>query len=311
MDDALFAKREKQKKEPPMKKIKIALIGANGQLGFDINRAFKKDSHFEIIPLLHQDIEVTKHQQARQVLTKIKPDVVINTAAYHKTDEVEDNPEKAFLVNSIAQKNLAELAEENKWTLVFFSTDYVFGSEEKRNKPYLEEDIPGPINVYGVSKLAGEYFSRYLCSKHFIIRLSGLFGVAGPSGKGENFVELMIRLGKEKKEVSVVDDQVLAPTYTKNVAENLKELLQTDHYGLYHMTSEGQCSWWRFASEIFKLLSLKVKCHKVDSDFFKTRSKRPSYSVLENAQLKKIRLNKMRDWQENLKLYLKEKKHLA
>jgi len=243
-------------------------------------------------------------------LEKINPDIVINTAAYHKVDEVEDNPEKAFLVNSVAQKNLAEICETNKWTLVFISTDYVFGLDKERNASYIETDTPGPINVYGVSKLAGEYFTRYICKKHFVIRVCGLFGVAGSSGKGGNFVELMIKLGKEKGKVNVVNDQILTPTYTKNIAENLQELLKTENFGLYHMTSEGQCSWWEFTSEIFKQLKMKAKCNPVASSFFKTRAKRPAFSVLENYNLKKIGLNKMRSWKENLKLYLKEKGYL-
>jgi dTDP-4-dehydrorhamnose reductase len=288
---------------------KIALIGASGQLSTDILKVFDK-KYFSISPLSHQDIEITDIENTKKVLEKINPDIVINTAAYHKVDEVEDNPEKAFLVNSVAEKNLAELCEKNKWTLVFISTDYVFGLDKKRKNPYVETNSPGPINVYGVSKLAGEYFTRYICQRHFVIRVCGLFGVAGSSGKGGNFVELMIKLGKEKGEVNVVNDQILTPTYTKNIAENLQELLKTENFGLYHMTSEGQCSWWEFASEIFKQLKMKVKCNPVSSSFFKTRAKRPAFSVLENNNLKKINLNKMRDWKQNLYLYLKEKNYI-
>lgn len=288
---------------------KIALIGANGQLSTDIINVFDK-KYFFISPLSHKDIEITNIEDTKKVLEKINPDIVINTAAYHKVDEVEDNPEKAFLVNSVAQKNLAEICETNKWTLVFISTDYVFGLDKERNASYIETDTPGPINVYGVSKLAGEYFTRYICKKHFVIRVCGLFGVAGSSGKGGNFVELMIKLGKEKGKVNVVNDQILTPTYTKNIAENLQELLKTENFGLYHMTSEGQCSWWEFTSEIFKQLKMKAKCNPVASSFFKTRAKRPAFSVLENYNLKKIGLNKMRSWKENLKLYLKEKGYL-
>lgn len=287
---------------------KIALIGANGQLGSDIKEILSKD--FEILPLTHQDIEITNIDNVNNVLEKISPNIVINTSAYHKVDEVEDNPEKAFLVNSIAQKNLAELCNKKNWTLVFISTDYVFGQDELRKKPYRETDTPGPINVYGVSKLAGEYFTQYICKKNFIVRVCGLYGKAGSSGKGGNFVELMIKLGKEKGEVNVVDDQVLTPTYTKNIAENLNELLKTDYYGLYHMTSEGQCSWWQFASEIFKLLKMKVRCNPVSSSHFPTRAKRPKYSVLKKENLSKINLNKMNNWKINLKMYLKEKGYL-
>lgn len=289
---------------------KVALIGANGQLGTDIRKVFSSDNFFKIVPLTRSEIDVVNKDNLKSVLEKINPDIIINTAAYHRVDEVEDNPEKAFLVNATAEKNLAELCQNNKWGLVFISTDYVFGLDKKRKEPYIETDAPGPINLYGVSKLAGEYLTRFICQKHFVIRLCGLFGVVGSLGKGGNFVETMIRLGKGKGEVKVVNDQILTPTYTKNIAENLKELLKSDYYGLYHMTSEGQCSWWEFTQEIFKLLKMKVKCNPVTSDVFKTRAKRPAYSVLENYNLKKLGLNKMRDWKENLKFYLKEKGYL-
>lgn len=289
---------------------RVALIGANGQLGTDIVKVFGQDKYFNLTPLTRVDIEITDIKNTKQVLQRIKPDIVINTAAYHRVDEMEDYPERAFKINATAQKNLVQLCQENGWAVVFISTDYVFGADKKRQKPYVEEDTPGPLNVYGVSKLAGEYFTRYFCPRHFIIRTSGLHGMAGSSGKGGNFVETMIRLGKEKGEVSVVDDQVLTPSYSKNMAENMLELLKTEHFGLYHMTAEGECSWWQFASEIFKTLKMDVVCNKVDSSFFKTRATRSPYSVLENAALKKLGLNKMRNWQENLKLYLEEKKYL-
>lgn len=288
---------------------KVALIGANGQLATDIKKVFDKE-YYSIIPLTHKDIEIKDINNTKKVLEEIKPDIVINTATYHKVDEVEDNAETAFLINSVSQKNLAELSYKNNWTVVYISTDYVFGLDEKRKKPYFETDPTGPINVYGVSKVAGEFFTQYIAKKHFIIRVSGLFGVAGSSGKGGNFVELMIKLGKERGEVKVVNDQVLTPTYTKNIAENLNLLLKTDYYGLYHMTSEGECSWWEFAKEIFNQLKMKINCQPVDSNHFPTRAKRPKYSVLAKTNLKKINLNKMNYWKTNLKLYLKEKGYL-
>lgn len=288
---------------------KIVLIGSNGQLGHDILEVFS-NSDFEVIPLVHEDIEITDKKKVFDVLENLKPEIVINTAAYHKVDEIEDNPEKAFLVNSIANKNLAEVCNKNNWTLVFISTDYVFGLDNQRNVPYQENDEVGPVNLYGVSKLSGENVIRYITDKYFILRVCGLYGVAGSSGKGGNFVELMVRLGKEKGEVNVVNDQILTPTYTRNIAENLLELLKTNHYGLYHMTSEGKCSWWEFASEIFKQMNMSVTCNKVNSQFFKTKALRPTYSVLENHNLNKIGLNNMRDWKKNLSLYLKEKNYI-
>jgi len=289
---------------------KIALIGANGQLGTDIIKLFSSDSFYQVVPLTTKEIDITNKELMTKVLEKISPDLVVNTAAYHRVDDIEDNPEKAFSVNVIAEKNLSELCRQNNWEIAFFSTDYVFGLDSKRKVPYREIDSPGPISTYGVSKLAGEYVTQFITPKHFVLRMCGLFGVVGSLGKGGNFVEMMVKLGKEKGEVKVVNDQVLTPTYTKNVAENLLVLFKTKHYGLYHMTAEGSCSWWEFANEIFRLLKLKVNCIPVSSAEFKTRAKRPAYSVLENYKLKLLELNKMIDWKKNLRLYLEEKGYL-
>ena len=219
---------------------------------------------------------------------------------------MEDNPQKAFLVNSIATLNLARYCNENNCTFVFISTDYVFGRDKTRSTPYSEKDNPGPINVYGVSKLAGEYFVQNSCSKYFIIRTSGLFGAAGSSGKGENFVELMLKLAKERKEIKVVNDQVLSPTYTNNLAQTLKKLLKTENFGLFHAVSQGSCSWYEFAKKIFELTNIKAKLEPTTSKLMETRAKRPIYSVLENVNLNRINLN-LNDWEKNLRLYLKEK----
>ncbi len=289
---------------------KIALIGANGQLGTDIVKVFGQDTNFEIVSLTSKEIDITNVDLTKKVLEEIKPDTVINTAAFHRVDDIEDNPTPAFLVNVVAEKSLSELAAKNDWRLVYFSTDYVFGSDTKKNTPYIEEDRPWPTSTYGVSKLAGEMVTQLTLEKYFIIRPCGLYGVVGSAGKGGNFVETMVRLGREKGEVKVVSDQVCTPTYTKNLAENLLTLLKTEKYGLYHMTSEGSCSWYEFACYIFELLNMKVKCEPVSSNVFKTRAKRPNYSVLENGRLKKLGLNEMRDWRENLRLYLEEKKYI-
>ncbi len=290
---------------------KIALIGANGQLGSDIIKVFATDTSVQIVPLTSKEIDITDFNLTTKILEKIKPDMVLNTAAFHRVDEIEDNPAQAFSVNVIAQKNLSELCTKNNWEIVYFSTDYVFGGDTKRNTPLIEEDKPWPISTYGVSKLAGEFVTQFSSKKYFIIRTCGLFGVVGSVGKGGNFVETMIKLGKEKGEVKVISDQICTPTYTKNLAENLLELLKTNYYGLYHITAEGACSWHEFALEIFKQMKMEVKCIPVTSDVFKTRAKRPAYSVLENSALKKFRLNKMRNWKENLSLYLKEKTYLS
>lgn len=285
--------------------MKILIIGANGQLGTDLVMVLR---HHQVIALTHREIEVCDHQGTRKILEGYKPQVVINTSAYHRVDLCEDHIEEAFKVNTYAIRNLAEICRDLGNVLVHLSTDYVFGGEKK--SPYREEDLPNPLNVYGVSKLAGEYFVRQICQMYFIIRTSGLYGVAGASGKGGNFVELMIRLAQEGKPIKVVKDQILTPTYTKELAKKIAQLIETGEYGLYHVTNNGQCSWYEFTRVIFELVGLDPDLSATTSEEFGARAKRPHYSVLENANLRKLGLDDLSNWREALEQYLKEKGHL-
>jgi len=285
--------------------LKILIIGANGQLGTDLVTLLR---HHQVIALAHKEIEVCDYQGTRKILEGYKPQVVINTSAYHRVDLCEDHIEETFKVNTYAVRNLAETCRDLGSVLVHLSTDYVFGGEKKR--AYREEDLPNPLNVYGVSKLAGEYFVRQICQMYFIIRTSGLYGVAGASGKGGNFVELMIRLAKEGKSIKVVKDQILTPTYTKELAKKIAQLIETGEYGLYHVTNNGQCSWYEFARVIFELVGLHPDLSATTSEEFGARAKRPHYSVLENANLRKLGLDDLSNWREALEQYLKEKGHL-
>lgn len=228
---------------------KILLIGANGQLGSDLVKGLKN-----IIPITHKDLEICDIKQLRLVIEKYNPETIINTSAFHKVDLCEDEIEKSFQVNAYAVRDLALICKEKDILLLHFSTDYVF--DGRKNSPYIESDTPNPLNVYGVSKLSGEYFIRNISNRFLIIRTSGLYGSAGSSGKGSNFIETMLKLAKEKKPIRVVDDQVLTPTYTRDLAENIRELLKTREYGIFHITNNGQCSWFEFAKEIFKLADL-------------------------------------------------------
>jgi len=158
------------------------------------------------------------------------------------------------------------------------STDYVFGGDETRTTPYLETDAPAPINVYGVSKLAGEHLVRYLLERHFIFRVTGLYGVAGSSGKGGNFVELMLRLAREGKDIRVVDDQRLTPTYTVDLAQQIAAVIETEHYGLYHATSQGDCTWYEFAAEIFRQSGLGPNLGRAKTGDFGEKATRPAYT---------------------------------
>jgi len=287
---------------------KILIIGSDGQLGTDLTKAFK---NYELFCPGQEELDIASFDEVKKYINKIFPDLIINTAAFHQVDDCEKDFQRSFLINAFSIKNLAEICKENDIILVHISTDYVFGFDKERKTPYTEEDLPGPINIYGLSKLTGEYFIKYILEKYFIIRTAGLFGVAGCKAKGgKNFIDSMLKLAKEGKEIKVKADEIISPTYTKELAENIMYLIQTQNYGLYHITSHGECSWYEFANEIFKLTNIKVNCQPVLSNDFKTFAKRPQYSVLENKHLKEINLDKMSHWQESLKKYLKEKNYI-
>lgn len=284
--------------------MKAVVLGAGGQLAHDLQRAM---SAWELVPLRHADQDICDHEAVRRRLGEICPDVVVNTAAFHRVDDCEVEVEKAFQVNAFAVRSLAQTCADIDSTLVHVSTDYVFGGEKRT--PYTEVDLPRPLNVYGVSKLAGEHFVRSLCPRHLVIRSSGLYGVAGSSGKGGNFVETMIRMAKEGKPIRVVDDQVLAPTYTKDLAEEIVELLRTEEYGLYHVANGGECSWYEFATEIFGLVSLRPDLGRTTTQAYRARARRPAYSVLASGNRRHP--EGVRPWREALLAYLTDMQHVS
>jgi dTDP-4-dehydrorhamnose reductase len=285
--------------------LKIALIGSDGQLGTDVIKYFK-DKGADITGLTISEIDVCDKNICSDVLFGIKPNLIINTAAFHQVDVCEDEAARAFEVNVGGLKNLAEIALSIDAALMHFSTDFVFGGYSK-SVPFTEDDCPAPVSVYGISKLAGEYVLRYMMKKYYLLRVCGLYGHAGSLGKGYNFVEIMLKLANEGKDIKVVEDQVLTPTSTKDVVEKLYELIQTEKYGLYHMTNSGSCSWYEFACEIFKLAGLAPNISPTTSDAFASRAKRPAYSVLDNKNLRAAGLADLRPWKESLADYLKER----
>src|SRR5438445_13218415 len=221
--------------------MKVAVIGAHGQLGTDLCQVLAAQ-RFSVVPLTHRDLDVSDSAQVDRVLSSIHADVVISTAAFHKVEECEKQPAQSFAVNAVGPRNLALACRQRNAVLVHFSTDYVFDGAQRR--PYTESDLPRPLNVYGVSKLAGEHMLALTWERHFVIRTCGLYGVAGSSGKGGNFVETMLRKAAEGAPIRVVDDQVLTPTFTGDLAEGVARLLDTEVYGLYHISAEGECSWY-------------------------------------------------------------------
>jgi dTDP-4-dehydrorhamnose reductase len=286
--------------------MKILLIGANGQLGSDLAKALPALGH-ELVALTHADIEVTDPTSIEGVMNVHQPDLVLNMAAFHKVDLCESEVEKTFAVNAFGARYLALACVKSGAVLGHMSTDYVFGGDSSRKTPYGEGDKPAPINVYGVSKLAGEHLIQGVLDRHYIFRVSGLHGVAGSSGKGGNFVELMLRLAREGKDIRVVDDQRLTPTYTVDLANQIAAVIETEGFGLYHATSQGNCTWYEFAAEIFRQSGLEPNLNRAKTGDFGEQATRPAYSVLENRNLQRCGLDQMRPWQKALAAYLAER----
>lgn len=282
--------------------MKVALIGANGQLGSDLTLAME-DANIESIPVNHSDVAIEDHEGLKKVLKDIKPEIVINTSAYHNVPKCEENPDISFDVNAVGAYNLAKLSNELAFKVLHYSTDYVFNGEKKA--PYVESDAPDPLNTYAISKLAGEQFLKHYSDSAFVVRISGIYGKVPCRAKGGNFIHTMNRLNKEKPEVKVVDDEVLTPTPTKVIAHNTLKLIETEHFGLYHMTCEGSCSWYEFAKVIFETLGFETPLYSCSVSDFPSNVKRPFYSVLENQELKINGINEMPHWKDALVDFLK------
>lgn len=280
--------------------MRVAVIGANGQLGSDLCRVFA-DQEISIVPLTRRDVDVADSVQVADVLASVNADVVINTAAFHKVEQCEQEAVMAFAVNAIGARNLALSCRKKDAVLVHFSTDYVFGGD--RREPYRESDLAHPLNVYGVSKLAGEGMIALTWEKSFVVRTCGLYGLAGSRGRGGNFVETMLKKARENSPIRVVQDQVLTPTFTGDLAEAISRLIHTERYGLYHISAEGQCSWYEFAHKIFELEQLKIDLEPVNTSEFSSPVRRPAYSVLSKSKLNDLGIP-MPTWHEGLSRYL-------
>ena len=286
--------------------MKIAVIGANGQLGRDVVRIFT-DRGDAIEGFTHQEIELSNLESVLACLRSAAADVVVNTAAMHNVENCEQQPGRAHEVNVVGAKNLAIATRDLGSVLIHVSTDYVF--DGTKGKPYVEGDVARPLNVYGKTKLDGEQFVREINPKHYILRTAALYGTHPCRAKGgQNFVDLMLRLARERGRVRVVDCEFTSPTATADVANQIAALSRSDQYGLYHATSEGSCSWYEFAREIFRVTGVSVKLEVAAPDEFPSKVPRPAYSVLENRGLKSKNLNLFYPWQEGLHTYLSEKR---
>lgn len=280
----------------------IALIGADGQLGSDLARAWPADV---VVPLTYPGFDVTRPDLVRETLGRLAPQVVVNTAAFHRVDECESRPHEAYRVNALAVRTLADFCREARAVLVHFSTDYVF--DGRKRSPYDEDDSPGPLSVYAVSKLAGEGFLRFSGADYFLVRTCGLYGAAGPREKGRNFVDTMVALADRPGAVRVVADQTVTPTSTAELAARVAALLRTRRFGLYHMTNEGACTWFEFAAEIFRLLGRGPELVPVGTAEYGAAARRPAYSVLDHRRMREAGLPAFSPWRTALADYLRAK----
>lgn len=275
--------------------MKIIVTGGTGQLG----RAFaslQDGSQAQIFCLSSQEMDVTNPAQVHTVLRQIRPDAVIHAGAYTAVDAAETNVDKAFRVNVVGTRNIAAACQAYGSKMAYISTDYVF--DGKHHEPYTEFDRPNPLNIYGRSKLEGEYIAARLCPRLFIVRTSWLYG------HGHNFVRTMLRLARERGAVTVVNDQTGTPTYTLDLAQGIFSLVKTAEFGTYHMSNQGQCTWYEFAQRIFQLAGLRTAVQPITTAEFALPALRPQYSVLRNYMLELTGGDHFRPWQDALADYM-------
>lgn len=278
--------------------MRIAVLGAAGQLGRDLCPRLPGD----VVPLSRGDLDLADAATVASRLAAVRPDVLVNCAAYNFVDKAEAEPEAAFAVNAWGVRALAQACAASQIRLVHFSTDYVFGLDATRSTPFTENDAPGPVSVYGLSKLAGEYLVRSIAPNALVIRTCGLYGVHGSGGKGGNFVETMLRVAGQGKPLRVVADQRCTPSYTVDVAEATAALIRAGASGLFHVTNAASCNWHEFATEIFRLAKMTPELTAITSAQFGAAARRPAYSVLANSAGVT-----MRPWQEALAAYMTER----
>jgi dTDP-4-dehydrorhamnose reductase len=289
--------------------VKMLVTGCRGQLGSQIMNILQKGvSELGEIPKQYKDIEfigtdsdeldIVDLQRLKEYMKELKPDIVINSAAYTNVDECEKNKDLAFKVNSLGPRNLAIACEEVGAKFIHISTDYVFEGNGKL--PYTEYDITNPISVYGKTKLLGENFVRDFCSKYFIIRTAWLYGY-----NGKNFVKTILKAAKEKGHLDVVDDQRGNPTNAEDLAHHILKLGLTEEYGVYHCTGSGECSWYDFAKTIVEYAGIECVVNPITSDKINRAAKRPAFSSLDNMMIRCTIGDEMREWREALLLYVK------
>lgn len=283
------------------------IVGAAGQLGHELTRLLGTKA----VPVTRALADLNSPEQLGELVAQVKPDGVINCAAYNLVDKAEEAHREAFTTNCWGAGNIGTLCANHSIPLVHLSTDHVFGGSAPclsngSPRPWLESDAAAPSGVYALSKLAGEHLARIRNSQTWIVRTCGLYGALGTGGKGTNFVETMLRLAREGKSLRVVSDQICTPTPVRDLAPAILSLVEGMPPGLYHLTSAGHCSWHEFARAIFEESHMLVPVEPITSEQFGAKAKRPPWSVLGSLHQDSVRMPKLRPWREGLASYLHE-----
>lgn len=280
--------------------MRVMVTGSKGQLGFDLARVIM-ESH-DTFALDREQLDVCDASLVMTKVQEISPDIIIHAAAYTKVDEAEQEPNMAFRTNSIGPRNIAIAAAVCGAKLVYISTDYVF--DGKKREPYCESDCPNPINVYGISKYAGELFVQSLHNRVFIVRTSWLYG----GNLGDHFVCKIVLAAKQCQQIKVVMDEVGSPTYTLDLALFISRLMTTEQYGIYHASNQGSCSRYEFAIAILQEAGLdKVTVHPITTDQYRLPALRPKYSILDHQAIRSNGLVDLPSWRDALTRYMKTK----
>jgi dTDP-4-dehydrorhamnose reductase len=279
--------------------MKVLITGGEGQLAADLMQSF---SRHEVIALGRAGLDIASPDAIERVFMQEKPDVVVNTAAFHRVDLCEQEPEQSFLVNAAAPHRLARACDRYGAVLVHFSTDYVFDGNQ--TTPYRETDTVNPLSLYGSSKAAGEMAIRSAMERHLIVRTTGVFGLAGVRSRHGNFVETILRLAGKGEPMFVVSDQTLTPTYGPDLAETVRALVEGGAHGTVHVTGGGQCSWYEFAAEIVRLAGFPTPLSPVRQRDRPSPASRPTYSVLSHDTLRMLGIPEPQHWTDALQQYL-------
>ena len=290
--------------------LKALLLGSEGQLGHDVRRAHAQSRKaVNLIPLARATLDLTAPGSVERVLGDLDFDILVNCAAFTGVDEAESNPTLAFAINAHAVQAMARVCAAKRARFLHVSTDYVFGAHDERQRPFREHDPTAPVNVYGASKAMGETLARLESDHVVILRVASLFGVAGAGGRGDNFVETIIRAGSERGVLRVVDDQTMSPTAADDVARVVVRMLAHDcEPGLYHVVNTGSATWFDFAREIVRRAQVKATVTSCTTGEHPVRAARPRYSVLDNARASAA-FGAMPAWQVALERYLRAKGH--